>query len=215
MKIIALLFTIAGTYCQGMVSLTPALTGFATGLGLIVAIGAQNAWILRQGVRREHIGLVIAICTVSDVVLIAVGTGAIGAVSTLAPWVLEALRWGGVIYLTGFALSAFRSALRPAALEAREERPASSVAVTTLALTWLNPHVYLDTVVMLGSVTNQFGQQRWVAAAGAIAASVLWFTTLGLGARALSRPLARPATWRTIDILVGLIMLIVAAHLVL
>lgn len=215
MKIIALPFIITGAYCRGMVSLTPALTGFATGLGLIVAIGAQNAWILRQGVRREHIGLVIAICTVSDVALIAVGTGAIGAVSSLAPWVLEVLRWGGVVYLTGFALSSFRSALRPAALKAQEERPASSVAVTTLALTWLNPHVYLDTVVMLGSVTNQFGQERWVAAAGAIAASAVWFIGLGLGARALSRPLSRPATWRVLDVIVGLIMLVVAAHLAL
>ncbi len=183
-------------------------------------------------------------------------------VSSLAPWVLEVLRWGGVVYLTGFALSSFRSALRPAALKAQEERPASSVAATTLALTWLNPHVYLDTVVMLGSVsfrsalrpaalkaqeerpassvaattlaltwlnphvyldtvvmlgsvTNQFGQERWVAAAGAITASAVWFIGLGLGARALSRPLSRPATWRVLDVIVGLIMLVVAVHLAL
>ncbi|AYD90370.1 amino acid transporter [Actinomyces sp. 2119] len=194
--------------------ISPALTGFGTGLGLIVAIGAQNAWILRQGVRREHIGLVITICTASDVVLILVGTGAVNAVSSMAPWVLEVLRWGGVVYLLGFALTSFRSALRPSSLEADTTRPATSVAVTTLALTWLNPHVYLDTVLMMGSVTNQFGPARWVAAAGGIAASAVWFTGLGLGARALSRPLTRPATWRVLDVLVGVVMVTVAVHLV-
>ena len=196
-------------------SMTPALTGFGTGLGLIVAIGAQNAWVLRQGVRREHIGLVIAICALSDLVLIAVGTGAIRIVTGMAPWVLEVLRWGGVIYLVAFALTSFRSALRPGALEQSAARPAASVAATTLALTWLNPHVYLDTVLMLGTVTNNFGSARWWAAAGAGAASVLWFAGLGLGARALSGPLSSPRTWRVADVLVGCVMLGVAAHLAL
>ncbi|WP_136193548.1 LysE/ArgO family amino acid transporter [Actinomyces procaprae] len=193
----------------------PAVTGFATGLGLIVAIGAQNAWVLRQGVRREHVGLVVAICALSDLALIAIGTGGIGVVARLAPWVLEVLRWGGVLYLLGFAISSFRSAMRPGALEQEQARPASSVALTTLALTWLNPHVYLDTVLMLGTVTNGFGAARWVAAAGAGAASILWFTALGLGARALSGPLSSPRTWRVLDVLVGLVMLGVALHLAL
>ena len=195
--------------------LAPALTGFGTGLGLIVAIGAQNAWVLRQGVRREHIGLVVAICALSDLVLIAAETGAIRIVTGMAPWVLEVLRWGGVIYLVAFALTSFRSALRPGALEQSAARPAASVAATTLALTWLNPHVYLDTVLMLGTVTNNFGSARWWAAAGAGAASVLWFTGLGLGARALSGPLSSPRTWRVADVLVGCVMLGVAAHLAL
>ena len=194
-------------------SLAAALTGLGTGLGLIVAIGAQNAWVLRQGVRREHIGLVMLICAISDAVLIAVGTGAISVVSSLAPWVLEALRWGGVAYLVFFAINSFRSALRPGALEESASRVAGSVALTTLALTWLNPHVYLDTVLMLGTVTNHFGPDRWWAAAGAIAASVIWFAGLGLGARALSGLLASPRTWRVIDALVGVIMLLVAWHL--
>ena len=192
-----------------------ALTGFGTGFGFIVAIGPQNAWVLRQGVRREHIGLVIAICALSDLVLICVGTGAIRLVTGLAPWVLEVLRWGGVVYLTAFALSSFRSALRPGALEESAARPAASVAATTLALTWLNPHVYLDTVLMLGTVTNDFGPARWWAAAGAWAASIVWFTGLGLGARALSRPLSSPRTWRVVDVLVGCVMLGVAVHLAL
>ncbi|WP_257210329.1 LysE/ArgO family amino acid transporter [Actinomyces ruminis] len=170
--------------------LAPAVTGFATGLGLIVAIGAQNAWVLRQGVRRQHIGLVIAICALSDLLLIVIGTGGIGVVTRLAPWVPEVLRWGGVFYLIGFAVSSFRSAMRPGALEQDQARAASSVALTTVALTWLNPHVYLDTVLMLGTVTNGFGEARWVAAAGAGTASVVWFTALGLGARTLSGPLS-------------------------
>ena len=195
--------------------MTPVLTGFGTGLGLIVAIGAQNAWVLRQGVRREHIGLVIAICSLSDLVLISFGTGAIRVVTGPAPWVLEVLRWGGVVYLAAFAVSSFRSALRPGALEQSAARPAASVAATTLALTWLNPHVYLDTVLMLGTVTNDFGPVRWWAAAGACAASVVWFAGLGLGARALSGPLSSPRTWRVVDVLVGCVMLGVAAHLAL
>ena len=195
--------------------MTPVLTGFGTGLGLIVAIGAQNAWVLRQGVRREHIGLVIAICSLSDLVLISFGTGAIRVVTGPAPWVLEVLRWGGVVYLAAFAVSSFRSALRPGALEQSAARPAASVAATTLALTWLNPHVYLDTVLMLGTVTNDFGPARWWAAAGACAASIVWFTGLGLGARALSRPLSSPRTWRVVDVLVGCVMLGVAVHLAL
>ena len=195
--------------------MTAVLTGFGTGLGLIVAIGAQNAWVLRQGVRREHIGLVIAICALSDLVLITVGTGAIRIVTGLAPWVLEVLRWGGVVYLAVFAVSSFRSALRPGALEQSAARPAASVAATTLALTWLNPHVYLDTVLMLGTVTNNFGPTRWWAAAGACATSIVWFTGLGLGARALSGPLSSPRTWRAVDAVVGCVMVGVAARLAL
>lgn len=207
--------TVAASAAPISLSVTPLLTGFGTGLGLIVAIGAQNAWVLRQSVRREHIGLVIAICALSDLVLICVGTGAIRLVAGLAPWVLEILRWGGVVYLAAFALSSFRSALRPGALEESAARPAASVAVTTLALTWLNPHVYLDTVLTLGTVTNNFGPTRWWAAAGACAASIVWFTGLGLGARALSRPLSSPRTWRVVDVLVGCVMLGVAVHLAL
>ena len=197
------------------VNLAPALTGFATSIGLIVAIGAQNAWVLRQGVRREHVGIVVAICALSDLVLIAFGTAAVGAVSSMAPWVLELLRWGGVLYLVGFAVTSFRSALRPGALEESSARPAASVALTTIALTWLNPHVYLDTVLMIGTVTNSFGPDRWLAATGACLASAVWFIALGLGARALSAPLARPTTWRVVDLGVGLIMLGVAANLAL
>jgi putative amino acid transporter len=194
--------------------MSPYLTGLGTGLGLIVAIGAQNAWVLRQGLRREHVGVVVAVCVVGDVGLIAAGTVGIGVISSL-PWVLRVLRWGGVVYLLAFALRSFRSALRPRALEGEGSAGPGrgAVALTTLGLTFLNPHVYLDTVVMLGGVVNQFGDSRWAAAAGAMTGSLLWFTSLGLGARTLSGPLARPRTWQVVDVLVGLVMVGVAIGL--
>lgn len=189
------------------------LAGAGTGLGLIVAIGAQNAWVLRQGIRREHIGTVIALCALADIALIAVGTAGIGALAAAAPWLLTVLRWGGVVYLILFALRSFRSAVRPGRLEAQAPASARSVVLTTLALAFLNPHVYLDTVLMVGGVANQFGQLRWAFAAGAMLASAVWFTTLGLGARALAGVLDRPSTWRLLDAGVGIVMLLVAAKL--
>lgn len=197
-------------------TLTALTTGFLASLGLIVAIGAQNAWVLRQGLRREHVGLVVAICVGADVVLMAAGTAGLGALRESAPWLLGVLRWGGVAYLLVLAAVAARAALTSrSALEASEERPARSVALTTLAVTLLNPHVYLDTLVMLGTVTNSFGDLRWVAAAGAMAASLAWFTLLSLGARALSGVLDRPTTWRVIDGVVAVVMVTVAAMLAL
>lgn len=189
------------------------LAGAGTGLGLIVAIGAQNAWVLRQGIRREHIGTVIALCALADMALIALGTAGIGALTSAAPWLLTVLRWGGVIYLVLFALRSFRSAARPGRLEAQAPASARSVVLTTLALTFLNPHVYLDTVLMVGGIANQFGQLRWAFAAGAMLASAVWFTLLGLGARALAGVLDRPSTWRLLDAGVGIVMLLVAAKL--
>lgn len=195
-------------------TLTALTTGFLASLGLIVAIGAQNAWVLRQGLRREHVGLVVAICVGADVVLMAAGTAGLGALRDAAPWALEVLRWGGVAYLLVFAATSLRSALTSHEhLEASEARPARSVALTTLAVTLLNPHVYLDTLVMLGTVTNSFGELRWVAAGGAMAASLVWFTLVGLGARALSGVLDRPTTWRVVDGVVAVVMVAVAAML--
>lgn len=191
------------------------LTGAGTGLGLIVAIGAQNAWVLRQGIRRELIGTVIALCALADMALIALGTAGIGALTASAPWLLTVLRWGGVLYLVGFALRSFRSAARPGRLEAEAPASAHSVVLTTLALTFLNPHVYLDTVLMVGGIANQFGGMRWVFGAGAMLASAVWFTALGLGARALAGVLDRPSTWRALDVGVGVVMLLVAVRLAL
>ncbi|MCK6091233.1 L-lysine exporter [Micrococcus endophyticus] len=195
---------------------TLAGTGLLTGLALIVAIGAQNAFVLRQGVRREHVGAVVLVCMASDAVLILAGTAGVGALVQAVPWLLEVLRWGGALYLLWFAVSSLRAALHPQGLVAEQApRTAGSVIATTLALTWLNPHVYLDTVVLLGSLANQHGPDaRWVFAAGAVAASVLWFTALGYGARLLARVLADPTAWRVVDVVIAVVMAVLAVRLI-
>lgn len=193
------------------------ITGLLAGLALIVAIGAQNAWVLRQGVRREHVGIVVVVCALADALLITVGTLGIGTLVQRFPEVLVALRWGGAAYLVWFAVQSFRSALTDQSLNQAEgvtTRSAGKVLATTLALTFLNPHVYLDTVVMLGNLANQQGDLRWVFSAGAATGSVLWFSALGIGARALARPLNRPGTWKVIDVGVGVVMLLIAARLI-
>ena len=192
---------------------TAYLTGLMAGLSLIVAIGAQNAYVLRQGLRRERVGVVVAICAVSDLLLIALGTLGIGTVVTYVPWLLTVLTWGGVVYLAWFAYRSFRSAMHPEALKSGDAAARTSIVGTALALTYLNPHVYLDNVVMLGTLANQHGTDRWIFAAGAGTGSIVWFSALGFGARALSGPLGRPATWRVVDVLVGLTMLAVALRL--
>ncbi len=196
-------------------ALALALTGFATGASLIIAIGAQNAYVLRQGLRREHVGLVIAICAICDAFLIVLGVAGIGFVSRLHPDALTWLKYAGAAYLVWFGVTSLLRARRAEGLEV-ERAPVApgSVAVTTLALTLLNPHVYLDTMVLLGSIANQHGpDDRWWFAGGAVIASITWFTSLGLGARALAPKLAHPRTWQVIDILVGVTMLVIAALL--
>ena len=191
-------------------------TGLLTGLGLIVAIGAQNAFVLRQGIRREHIAAVVVLCAAADAVLILGGTAGIGALVSSFPQILGILRWGGAAYLIWFGIRSFISALKPAILTGQGPRSRGSVITTTLALTFLNPHVYLDTVVLLGSLANQYGESaRWVFAAGAVLGSILWFAGLGYGARALSGPLGRPRTWQVLDLLIGVVMLVLAVKLVL
>lgn len=191
---------------------TLAGTGLLTGLALIVAIGAQNAFVLRQGVRREHVGAVVLVCMASDAVLILAGTAGVGALVQAVPWLLEVLRWGGALYLLWFAASSLRAALRPQGLVAEQaSRTAGSVIATTLALTWLNPHVYLDTVVLLGAVGSSLAlEHRSSFAAGAMAASLLWFAGLGLLARRCAGVLGRPAVWRSIEACTGVVMLVLA-----
>lgn len=252
--------------------LSSVLAGFGLGLSLIVAIGAQNVFVLRQGIRREHVFAVAAICALSDLVLIVVGVSGIGAVLGAVPWLIDVIRWAGAIFLLGYGLLAARRALRPTgeALvvetteaaeaidsieeaerrvagaprppEAREGTPAASdghgasVAVTAgpstrttatgrttlaaavltcLALTWLNPHVYLDTVFLLGSVANSHGDERWAFALGAGLASLVWFFALAYGARLLGRVLATPRAWRILDGVIALVMFAIAISLVL
>ncbi|WP_232818085.1 MULTISPECIES: LysE/ArgO family amino acid transporter [Kocuria] len=193
-------------------------TGMLAGLALIVAIGAQNAWVLRQGIRREHVAIVVAVCALADALLITVGTLGIGTLVERFPGVLVALRWGGAAYLIWFAVQSFRSAFSDQSLNQADApaatKSAGRVLATTLALTFLNPHVYLDTVVMLGNLANQQGDLQWMFSAGAATGSVVWFSVLGIGARALARPLNRPGTWKVIDVGVGVVMLLIAAKMV-
>jgi len=193
-----------------------ALAGLGAGLSLIVAIGAQNAFVLRQGILRERIGVVVAICALSDLLLIALGTLGIGVIVTKVPVGLTILRYGGATYLVWFGVHSFSSALRPGTLHQADRGAHSlkSVVLTTLSLTYLNPHVYLDTVLMLGNLANQH-RDRWAFSAGAGTGSVIWFSGLGFGARALSGPLGRPGTWRVLDTLIGLVMVALAIKLAL
>lgn len=192
--------------------------GLVTGLSLIVAIGAQNAYVLRQGLARQHVGVVVAICTVSDVVLILAGVTGIGAIVERAPWVLDVVRWLGVAFLTWYGVGSLLRARRRESLHAESAGTPGrrGVVVRALALTWLNPHVYLDTVLLLGSIANHEGPTgRWWFALGACAASALWFGGLGYGARLSSRLLARPGAWQLLDVLIGLTMLAIAVRLAL
>ena len=190
--------------------------GLVTGLSLIVAIGAQNAYVLRQGLARDHVGLVVAICTLSDVLLITAGVSGIGTVVEHAPWVLDVVRWLGVAFLAWYGVSSLLRARRGESLHATSTVTSSrrGVAVRALALTWLNPHVYLDTVLLLGTIANHDGSSgRWWFALGACVASTVWFCGLGLGARRAAPLLARPRAWQVLDVLIGLTMLAIAASL--
>lgn len=244
--------------------LSSILAGFGLGLSLIVAIGAQNVFVLRQGIRREHVFAVAAICALSDLALIMVGVSGIGAVLTAVPWLVDVIRWAGAAFLVAYGLLAARRAIRPSGetLEAEtaehevEEaeadaaglvgaragtpsaptNPAASASTSTptststltrrstglaaavltcLALTWLNPHVYLDTVFLLGSVANTHGEARWAFAAGAGAASIAWFFGLAYGARLLGGVLSSPRAWRVLDAIIAVVMVGLGIMLVL
>lgn len=210
-------------------ALSPLAAGLAAGLSLIVAIGAQNAFVLRQGLRREHVLPVVLVCALSDLVLIAAGTAGLGALVTGAPALLTVVRWGGAAFLLTLAALAARRALRPGGLDPASGAGATSArsAVgTSLALTWLNPHVYLDTVLLLGSLAAGYAAAhagaagdpdaaRWLFGAGAMVASVLWFTALGFGARLLAPVFARPGAWRVLDGAIAVVMATIGVSLLL
>jgi L-lysine exporter family protein LysE/ArgO len=193
-----------------------AVTGLLSGLSLIVAIGAQNAFVLRQGLAREHVGLVVSICAVADLVLIAAGVAGIGTIVEQAPAAIDVVRWLGVAFLTWYGVTSLLRVRRTAGLEATNGRELSrgGAAVRASALTFLNPHVYLDTVLLLGSLAAHQGPDgRWWFAVGACLASVVWFAGLGYGARMLSPLLARPRAWQVLDVVIGLTMLAIAVGL--
>ncbi|WP_400995480.1 LysE/ArgO family amino acid transporter [Agromyces sp. GXQ0307] len=229
--------------------------GLGLGFSLIVAIGAQNVFVLRQGIRREHVFVVAAICTVSDALLIVAGVGGMGAMLQAMPWLVGVARWAGAIFLVGYAVLAARRAWRGSesglvvdpdeqtsggrvarsthqdpgeGLDTGAGAPYSTtglatrtgarllpVVLTVLALTWLNPHVYLDTVVLLGSVGATHGDARWTFALGAAIASAVWFFGLAYGARLLGGVLASPRAWRVLDGIIAVVMLAIAVSLVL
>ncbi|HIE62413.1 MAG TPA: amino acid transporter [Microbacterium sp.] len=216
--------------------LPPLLAGLGLGLSLIVAIGAQNLFVLRQGVRREHVLAVVVVCAASDAILIVLGVSGVGLALAALPWLVTAVRWAGAAFLVGYGLLAARRAWRPAGAltvdDPRDdiagsatERPVqvqptttatrlSATVLTVLALTWLNPHVYLDTVFLLGGVANTHGDDRWLFALGAVTASILWFSALGFGARYLGRWLATPRAWRILDAIIAVVMIVLGVSLV-
>lgn len=198
--------------------MTPLLSGFALGFSVILAIGAQNAFVLRQGIRGEHVGAVVAVCILSDAILILAGVAGFGAIAQAFPLFETGMRWGGAAFLVVYGALAFQrawassEALTAAAVGGQSKR---AVVATALGLTWLNPHVYLDTVVLIGSVSAQFGADRWWFGFGAVVASTVFFLGLGHGARLVQPVFARPAAWRVLDGGVGVLMWALAAMLIL
>lgn len=193
------------------------LAGFAIGLSLIVAIGAQNAFVLRQGIRKSHVAKVIWTCILSDAILIVAGVAGFGVLTKTMPMFESITRWGGAIFLFLYgALSLRRAFFKTEVLMAAEktEHSGKTAVLTCLALTWLNPHVYLDTVVLLGALATQYGDQRWVFGAGAVVASLVFFHALGYGAALLQPLFARPMSWRVLDVAVGILMWAIAISLV-
>jgi L-lysine exporter family protein LysE/ArgO len=195
---------------------SPLLVGFFASFALIAAIGAQNAFVLRQGIRREHVLPVVAMCTVSDIALIAAGIAGVGALITAHPNAVNVAKFGGAAFLIGYGLLAAKRAWRPSALTPSDAAPArlGAVLITCAALTFLNPHVYLDTVVLLGTLANESGDGRWLFGVGAVTASAVWFTSLGLGARRLAGLFATPSTWRILDGIIAVMMLVLGISLV-
>ncbi len=194
-----------------------AITGASLGLTLIVAIGSQNAFVLRQGLRREHVGAIVLFCAVADALLMVAGVAGLAQLLGNRPLLATGLTLGGAVFLAFYGLRALWRAARPAALLAAEGTVGLTLRqalLQTAAFTLLNPHVYLDTVLLVGSVGAQWGEARWWFAAGAAASSVLWFTALGYGARWLAPWFARPRAWQVLDGLIGVVMLGIATLLV-
>ena len=192
------------------------IAGFLVSISLIAAIGAQNAFVLRQGIRREHVGWVVLVCAASDAVLMSAGIAGFGAVSQSVPWLGDAMLWAGVAFLVAYGALRFRAALQGgAALVPTGVAPVAlrRVLGTCLLLTWANPHVYLDTLVLVGAISAQYAPHGVAFGAGAIAASASFFTALGFGARLLAPVMARPGAWVVLEVIVGATMWAIAAAL--
>ena len=196
----------------------PYLAGFATALSLIVAIGAQNAFVLRQGLRREHVLPVVLTCALSDALLISGGILGLGALLTRSQLALDIAKYGGAAFLYTYAFLAAKRAFNPSAITSTSNTPAAlrSVVLACLGFTYLNPHVYLDTVVLLGSLANQRGTNgRWLYGLGAVTASFTWFFSLGFFSRKLTPTFARPRSWQYLDTAIALLMTTLATWMLL
>lgn len=189
--------------------------GLLFGLSIIVAVGPQNSYVIRQGLRREHVLLVVAVCAASDVVLIAGGVGGAGAVLDGRLWLVRVVGIVGVLFLLGYGLLAARRAVRPqqASESGRLTRSRRAALAACLAFTWLNPAVYIDTVFVVAPVSQSHGGDRWWFALGAALASTLWFAAIGFGARSLAPVFGRPVAWRILDASVAVIMLVTATRI--
>lgn len=188
--------------------MTAILPGFLTGLSLIVAIGAQNAFVLRQGLLRKHVLVMVLICAISDATLIILGVLGLGALISALPWLLEVVRWVGVAFLVWYGSTSLKRFMKNESLKAAESGSGNlnQTVLTTLALTFLNPHVYLDTVIFIGGIANQFGDQKWFFAIGAVTASFIWFFSLGFGASKASVLVSKPAFWKILDVFIAAVM---------
>jgi L-lysine exporter family protein LysE/ArgO len=198
--------------------ITAVTAGFFLGLSLIVAIGAQNAFILRQGLRREHVLTLVLTCAISDAILIALGVAGFATVLSRVQWLELVLRYGGAAFLIAYALrSAYSAWTGGNSLRAGETAGTSlrTAFLTCLAFTWLNPHVYLDTVVLLGSISTRYSGHELAFALGAMTASFCFFFSLGYGARLLAPLFARPVAWRVLDAVIALVMASIAVKLLL
>ena len=192
------------------------IAGFGLGLGLIVAIGAQNAFILKQGLKRQHVFVLCLICALSDAVLIVAGVYGLGYVAGRFALVSDVARYGGAAFLVAYGLRSFRAAFSKSESLQGAGGDASSLraaVLVCLAFTWLNPHVYLDTFFLIGTVSTQYADERALFALGATAASFAFFFSLGYGARLLAPLCARPAAWRVLDVAIGCVMFAIAASL--
>ena len=193
------------------------IAGFFASLSLIIAIGAQNAYVIKQGLLRSHVTLVVLFCSAADAFFIVLGVGGLGTFVQSQPKALEYIRWFGVAYLSWFGIKSVRAALSTQTLTVAtsEKQSAGKVLLSLITFTFFNPHVYLDTVILLGSIANQFAEHRWYFALGASTASVLWFTSIGYGARAASKYMTKPIFWKVLDSVIALIMFSIAITLAL
>lgn len=191
------------------------LPGLLTGLSLIIAIGAQNAFVIRQGLTKKYVLMVVLVCIISDWLLMAAGVAGLGALILQVSWLLEVLRWFGVGYLLWFAYGSVKAAFKNDSLKANDEKSGTrkQVLFTALAITWLNPHVYLDTVILVGSIAITFGANAWFFGLGAMAGSLAWFFALGYSAKAMSGLMSKPMFWKVLDLVIAAVMISIAAML--